>query len=1464
MDSFTLNSVSVLDSTINSDESFFSVVLLKQFQVNDVHILRCMPNTLDGQDTSFITLSSLDINNSYNSSLNGLIYENSSLNVVNLLKLANSYSSLKTLKFTNLTYKNTEISTEKSLIKLNQLHSSSQVEFFFEDLTFSNIKFTTIGYLLKLDHHLPANLTLKNCVFSKISNGIILITNPRKNDKDIFTHVDMYNVTVDNVQQSKSSFILVREEAKLSISNSNFTNVSALASGSVINGGSSKTETVIENSLFQNNTAQKGGVFYVSDQSSILCRNCILTNNYAITSGVIEVTLGGYFEFYSSHIYTNYANSEPITLILDSAEQSIVNNCSIYGNEALSKTQISEEFLTCSKLCFVNEEYKTYSNANFGSTIIDIAETQLFQVISGSLLVLNKTKIYDQSVIMNSFVSTISFEDSLIENITFGRTSIQSVSTSLTLNRMTIRNLNNTAETDFILVMLDSRFMVSDLNYSSSNSRLFKMRASSIDISDINFDTIIRAKSLVAVTGCYNSSINALSSSNSRVTDQYLLTIDSSENVTLTKINIKNSQTAVMHISSSNMIKLEGINNIQNCSQAISISSSTIDHIKDSTFDGNGAPELHSGAAIRIIDSALSIQNSSFLRNTADSGAAVSFTCTSINLCSLRIDDCQFRENNAIEKGGAIYYDYVRPTFGSSIIFDNNSAQYGKNIASYAVKITFANDSAALLDLHEVGSGIPYPETLKFAIRDYDNQVMVLDSQDYILMSPTNPNTTEIKGFNSAPLRNGIASFDNLAVIAKQGSQGIQISATSNTINQNKIQKIFGTVISTDQITTNVRYCQPGESIKGSICEECSAGTYSLKWNSKICQQCMDDATCEGGIKISVNPGFWRKNLNSTNILKCINEDACEGGFSNDDANPTKCATGYTGELCSKCAITQDFKYQQVSESLCQKCPNPVINLIRVFLIGLTVFLFFMVIISVNVRKTSESSVSILLRIFTNYAHILTTAISFSANQPDLITGALLPIRNIGDSSTAFVSFDCFIKDSEIKGPFPSTILFKLFLLIFLPLLVFALVAIVWLIVYCIRRSWIPNILSCLIISFISVVFLMHPKLAQSGIDIFRCIQVDEGLFKVRIDSDIECYSTSHIKWCLILGVPILVFWVTLLPIIALFLMYRNATEEKENSKVHKYFLIFYQGLKPKHFYWEFVNSARKIMILIAFLMPETLSILFSLTVLIGTWRLQEYLQPYKDHENNQLEILGVNCAIITLCCGMAYNSEGNNAGLDRLLMVVMMVINLIFICRWAFRMISIFSTKYSFCKKISALFSKLSSSSDGKEQNTKSENKLKVHKKLIKSSQKKRRIKGLRNKMKTRKGNKKNAKIKKFKVDAKRMELQNSSQRSKMRMMFSERLANGLSENRLMGNSENIRRKIIEEEKAKSIYSEVDHIIHSRTNQISIIKEAEKKEGDQCDIFIPSNIGNDKDNFQEFSERFESSIPRKYGKFEK
>ena len=69
----------------------------------------------------------------------------------------------------------------------------------------------------------------------------------------------------------------------------------------------------------------------------------MFTNNFASVSGVIRVADNGYFEIYNSQIFNNYASQSPISELFNSAFVSIIDNTTIYKNEALSYNEILSE-----------------------------------------------------------------------------------------------------------------------------------------------------------------------------------------------------------------------------------------------------------------------------------------------------------------------------------------------------------------------------------------------------------------------------------------------------------------------------------------------------------------------------------------------------------------------------------------------------------------------------------------------------------------------------------------------------------------------------------------------------------------------------------------------------------------------------------------------------------------------------------------------------------------------------------------------------------------------------------------------------------------------------------------------------------------------------------------------------------------------------------------------------------------
>lgn len=66
--------------------------------------------------------------------------------------------------------------------------------------------------------------------------------------------------------------------------------------------------------------------------------------------------------------------------------------------------------------------------------------------------------------------------------------------------------------------------------------------------------------------------------------------------------------------------------------------------------------------------------------------------------------------------------------------------------------------------------------------------------------------------------------------------------------------------------------------------------------------------------KIIVNEGYWRRENTSTFITKCLSKNACLGEGKNLQGNQINCRIGYEGNLCSKCSLVLNSKYERVNE----------------------------------------------------------------------------------------------------------------------------------------------------------------------------------------------------------------------------------------------------------------------------------------------------------------------------------------------------------------------------------------------------------------------------------------------------------------------------------------------------------------------------------------------------------------------
>lgn len=126
---------------------------------------------------------------------------------------------------------------------------------------------------------------------------------------------------------------------------------------------------------------------------------------------------------------------------------------------------------------------------------------------------------------------------------------------------------------------------------------------------------------------------------------------------------------------------------------------------------------------------------------------------------------------------------------------------------------------------------------------------------------------------------------------------------------------------------------------------------------------------------------------------------------------------------------------------------------------------------------------------------------------------------------------------------------------------------------------------------------------------------------------------------------------------------------------------MLYQGLRPEAYYWEFVNTIRKvIMVAINVFMstlPITYAALTAVLSLIFLIRVQIHLAPYKSELNNELEIEATIAGTATLFCGVLFiRDEADVPELVILILVILMIINIRFFLLWSLLFLSTVAKK--------------------------------------------------------------------------------------------------------------------------------------------------------------------------------------------
>ncbi|CAI2360923.1 unnamed protein product [Moneuplotes crassus] len=1209
---------------------------------------------------------------------------NSSVSLFKINTFINTTDEPKLLTIKSIKFLASTIHTKRVLISTKGVLMNTNLSINMSELTFENIEFTSSGTLIEIMHQLPTNVTLSDSTFNNITSGLISIEGSKQTEA-LSTLFSMNNCSFTNIRSSVNAFIAVQQKAEVVITKSLFTNLTLTTFISGIMNIQDKARIKVLNSSFTRNSAATATIFKVISEAVATLDGCHIFENFAITNGVFEAASFGVFNIKNSKIFRNYAIQNLVGSVFMSVEPSNILNTEIYENKLINRSNIPTEISdSCSDLCFLDQEMKEYLATKDLSATSE--QKYLFKVLQGNLNILNSTHIHDEDLILKSFLSTVRVERSRITNMQYSISPFNILDSTFTIEDTEINGAHTNSAQEGFIVTNSATIIMKNISFTDSNSQMMISLSSHLEMEKVKFQNITQFPNLVSAKLCNWFHLSEITIVDSYSTKNEIMNVQDSYNVTLNDIKLERINSTFCYFKDSEILAITNIT-ISNLSQGFIFVNSQVIKLANAEFSENYSNS--SGGVISMTNSKLKIENTTFAHNSATEGGAIMFECTHINSCQLEVSKSRFENNSATVQGGAISYNYNPPEIKDTQ-FLGNSAPYGDNYASYPVRIGYVNsriDDEILQ--HNIGPGIRSSQNLELALIDLDDQVMILDDENQILILPLDSSKSSVSGTNTVQVKQGVAVFDNLLLKINQEERISNFKIISKSIDLNKVKQVLGNSFRQKDLIVNFRDCEPGERILGDKCEVCAAGTYSLSYNSTECQKCNLDAECRGGSEIYLKPGHWRRFHNSTKIVECITKEACEGKYQSDSISPSVCSEGYTGNLCAQCLVNKDVKYERVNDYECRKCPNVILNSFQVLGMILLVICFYIFMMIINVRKTSESELSVLLRILANYLQLISVSTGMSSNYPSIMVAISIPVKWLGGSSDAFLSFDCFIKDTEMNFLFDSTAIFKLFLLMFLPLILFILLGAIWVILYYAKRQWVKHLTRNIVITFITIVFLLHPKLTERSISMFRCIEIDEGYSVAEIDTNLECFGPKHMKWSLLVALPILIIWVISCPIISIVFLYLSHAKTG-HEKIKSYFLILYQGLKPEAFYWELVNTLRKIAILLTLLFQKTVSINLSLMILIVTARVQVYLKPYKNHEHSKIEFLAIMAGVCTITAALVYSQDKQNEVLNVFVLLSVISFNLKFIIEWLFLLLLTYRDKHNSLKSLTTFFGKI------------------------------------------------------------------------------------------------------------------------------------------------------------------------------
>lgn len=1018
---------------------------------------------------------------------------------------------------------------------------------------------------------------------------------------------------------SSSSYVLNHAQESCVFAASDFStislqNLTAESNSVSIKGGvaSVSMHSIVScNSCFfhNNSCAEIGGALSIDQQSEFTCVQCEFKENSAGNVGSVIYAIFSVIKLTNSSIYGNYAGEYGLIALVESSLDlyfsEITNNSATIRSPGIISSMSNVTIRSTS----LHDQTGYTGTFLFGavSNQILVENSQFFNgaAVSGALfyIAINSTL----TAVNSQFHDCYAKSDGSI---------VQARTVTLNFTNITVWNMACPKSSGAIYSIFST------------------ITISNADFRDMTGSVILAQTSYITLNGVLVSRTVAALGSGVSCVDCYFVSVSNS-------------------LFSMNTAKLGGA--VYTYTSGFLGDTLTATY-QNNTFSSNIAIN---GGAVYSNSVLLEVRRNRFENNTATSaiegsngmlvvgvGGGIYGVCEFVSNCYFKIVGNAFEGNKAEKKGGGVYWFDSYPLISDNTMKDN-SAVYGADIASFAIRLAPFDSQSGLLEyqtndtvplagsMKDVASGHISNEILQFALVDHYDKVISDDSESAAQLVTIDGNLS-IAGSTQAIATNGVFTFSKL-VFKAQPDTHQSFKVTTPTITFALQAYIFdpNKYVPTVEITAAFRTCQMGESLQSQECYLCPEGTFSLD-PAQPCNSCPNHVICYGNFTMVPDSGYWRPDPLLNVFFACPNPDACLGSPISEPTSLTGlCATGYSGNLCSVC----EADYSANGRNECSKCPSLTANVIVSLLIVTTALALGACAIVISIRGASRprSGLAIHLKIFMNYLQMVVVAASLNMNWPAFVSMFLNGQDTAGSVTEQLFSFDCILQKMDVNSVFYT----KMEGNAVLPAVLLLFAGVVWsFISLCLR---ITQIFPKIIASLVMIVFILHPSLTKEMFSMFSCTELKPGELWLAADLSLRCWSWEHIKYALMVSLSSIAVWIIGLPLLCLCLIYRTRNTLADPVTQIK-FSFLYKGYQPRWYFWEFVILYRKVALVCASVFLSTVSIMVQalsvLAVLLISLFFQLQLQPFATAVFNRLELKSILVSAVTIYSGLFYQTE--------------------------------------------------------------------------------------------------------------------------------------------------------------------------------------------------------------------------------